>query len=221
MAAGKRYKFQGSQLLVGTGYGAQVEITGISKADPAVVTATGHGRAEGDVVLIDEVDGMTEVNDNLYVVEDPTATTFELAGVDSAGYTTFDTGSPQGARLSPVSFVNFCELTGINKQGGTSEEIEATTICSNAKEYEVGMPDAGTLQLDFNFAPNQAVQAYLRNAQTSGIDVAFKVVLPGDGGSIIILGNVQQTNWQAAVNGLWTGSVTVKLTGEEFVLPAA
>lgn len=221
MAAGKRYKFQGSRLMIATSFAAAKPITAITLTDPAVLSVTAHGYSEGDVVYIDEVDGTTELNDNLYVVDDPASGTFELAGVDATGYTALSTGSPQGARVAKATFVDFCELTGVDKTGGTTEEIEATTICSNAKEFEVGMPDSGSMTLNYNFAPNQAVQTYLRNAAANGTDVAVKVVLPGDGGSIIMVGNVQNNNWSASVNGLWVGSSTLKLTGEEFVLPAA
>lgn len=219
MAQGKRYKFQGSRFLVGTGYTSGKVITGISKANPAVVTSTGHGLSEGAVGLIENLNGMTELNDNLYVVDDIlTANTFELAGVDSTGYTTFSDGSPPTATFSPVEFTDFCELTGVNQQDGTADEIEVTTICSNAKEFEVGLSDSGSLTLDFNWAGNQAVQAALRAAKASGADIAFKVVFPGDGGTLIMLGNVQATSFTASVNGVWTGSATIKLSGEIYVL---
>lgn len=218
MAQGKRYKFQGSRFLVGTAYEAQKAITGISKADPAVVTSTAHGYSEGDVVLLDDIDGMIELNDNLYVVDDPLSGSYELAGVDSTGYTTFAAGSPQGARSRKVTFTDFCELTGVNQQDGTADEIEVTTICSNAKEFEVGLSDSGSLTLDFNWAGNQTVQTALRQAKISGADVAFKVIFPGDGGSLIMTGNVQATSFTSSVNGVWTGSATIKLSGEIYVL---
>src|SRR5688572_22861185 len=221
MAQGKRYKFQGSRFLVGTGYEAHKEIASISQADPASVGVTTHGYSEGDVVLLSEIDGMIELNDNLYVVDDPTANAFELAGVDSTAYTAFTAGSPQDGRTSKVSFVDFCELTGVNQQDGTADEIEVTTICSNAKEFEVGLSDSGSLTLDFNWAGNQAVQTALRNAKTNGTDVAFKIIFPGDGGSLIMLGNVQATSFQSSVNGVWTGTATIKLSGEIFVLTSA
>lgn len=218
MAQGKRYKFQGSRFLVGTGYAAGKTITGITAADPPVATSTAHGFSEGDIVLIENLNGMTELNDNLYVVDDPTANTFELAGVDASAYTAFSDGSPPAATASKATLVDFCELTGVNQQDGTADEIEVTTICSNAKEFEVGLSDSGSLTLDFNWAGNQAVQAALRNAKASGADVPFKIVFPGDGGSLIMLGNVQATSFTASVNGVWTGSATIKLTGEIFVL---
>lgn len=71
-------------------------ISGITKADPGVVTATAHGFSNGDIVQIEDVVGMTEVNMNTYKVANKAANTFELtdaatgANVDTSGYTAYD-----------------------------------------------------------------------------------------------------------------------------------
>lgn len=68
-------------------------ISGITQANPAVVTtSTNHGFSTGDEVLIDNVAGMTEVNDNKYTVTVLSPTTFELDGVDSTSYTAYTSG---------------------------------------------------------------------------------------------------------------------------------
>lgn len=58
-------------------------ITGITQANPGVVTAVGHGLSDGDHVKITGVVGMTEVNDKVFVVANKAADTFELN--DDAG----------------------------------------------------------------------------------------------------------------------------------------
>lgn len=74
-----------------------VNITGITKADPAVVTATAHGYSNGAEVYISDVIGMTEVNGRNFKVANKTANTFELTdlggnNIDSTGYTTYSSG---------------------------------------------------------------------------------------------------------------------------------
>jgi len=68
-------------------------ITAVTKANPAVVTYSGADNyANGDPIFITSVIGMTELNGNEYVVANVNtgANTFELAGVDSTAYTTYD-----------------------------------------------------------------------------------------------------------------------------------
>jgi hypothetical protein len=53
-------------------------ISAITKANPAVVTATSHGYSNGDEVVISGVVGMTEVNGKRFLVANKTTNTFEL-----------------------------------------------------------------------------------------------------------------------------------------------
>ena len=67
-------------------------ITGITQADPGVVTSASHGLSDGDSVLIKSVVGMTEVNDTWYTVANKEDNTFELSGVDTTDYTEYSSG---------------------------------------------------------------------------------------------------------------------------------
>ena len=72
-------------------------ISAITKANPAVVTASSHGYENGDEVVITGVGGMTEVNGKRFLVADKTTNTFELQdkdGVDinSSSFTTYTSG---------------------------------------------------------------------------------------------------------------------------------
>jgi hypothetical protein len=75
-------------------------ITKITKANPVTVTSPGHNWENGEKVLIYNVSGMTQLNQNVYTVEnsDPTAGTLQLAGVDSSGFGTY---SASGFLASP------------------------------------------------------------------------------------------------------------------------
>jgi len=58
--------------------GAAVDIENITLASPAVVTAQDHGLSTGDLVRIEGVEGMTQINDGVYGVNEPSRDTFEL-----------------------------------------------------------------------------------------------------------------------------------------------
>ena len=67
-------------------------ISGITKANPAVVTTATHGYSNGDHIWINDVGGMTELNGRRFTIANVTSTTFELSGVDSSNYTTYTSG---------------------------------------------------------------------------------------------------------------------------------
>jgi len=76
-------------------------ITGITKANPAVVTTTGseHGIAVSEQVIVHDVLGMDEINNLQVYAKRISATTVELytdqgltSGLDSTGFTTYTSG---------------------------------------------------------------------------------------------------------------------------------
>ena len=72
-------------------------ISAITKANPAVVTATSHGYENGDEVVITAVGGMTEVNGKRFLVAGKTTNTFQLtnkdgANINSSSFTTYTSG---------------------------------------------------------------------------------------------------------------------------------
>jgi hypothetical protein len=95
-------------------------ITGITQANPGVVTSTSHGYSDGDHVYIKSVAGMTEVNDSNipYIVANKTANTFELTDYD-------------GNNVNTTGFTAY-------SSGGTAERIyEITTPYSTAEVADI------------------------------------------------------------------------------------
>jgi Ubiquitin-activating enzyme E1 FCCH domain len=94
-------------------YGAPKNITGITKANPAVVTCPGHGLANGNSVKIAGVTGMTQVNGNTYTVAGATADTFQLSATDSSAYGVY--GGPIAITALTPSASSKKAITGISK----------------------------------------------------------------------------------------------------------
>ena len=68
---------------------ASLTITGITQANPAVVTVASHGLSNGDEVYISGVVGMTEVNGKRFIAAGVAANTFQLSGINSTAYTAY------------------------------------------------------------------------------------------------------------------------------------
>ena len=215
MAGSKRFKFQGSEIAVIVdfhGDSPSSPITNITKANPAVVSETAHGRVSGDVIRIQDVVGMTEVNNEIYIVERINANSYSLVDTNSTDYGT----RTSGGTVDGAKFSNFCELTGYTRSGGSKPEIDATSLCSTATEYELGLPNFGTTQIDYHFAPQTAIQLAITAFEASGGKLGVKVTLPKSGGNRVLLGFIQQTSEKVSLNGLWTGSVTLRNTGSPY-----
>ena len=72
-------------------------ITGVTQADPGVITSNSHGFSNGDEIYIDSVAGMTELNGRNYRVANATTDTFTLTNlfgdaIDTTGFTAYTSG---------------------------------------------------------------------------------------------------------------------------------
>jgi hypothetical protein len=65
-------------------YDQPVLITAMTAANPVVVTAAAHGFSNGDLVDIDDAEGMVSLNGLRFTVANKTNDTFELAGIDGS-----------------------------------------------------------------------------------------------------------------------------------------
>lgn len=133
-------------------------ITGITQANPAVVTAAGHGYSNGDEVLITGVVGMTQVNNRTFVVAGVTANTFQLKDVDSTGYTAYSSGGS--------SFRTHTVISAAAAPTTAAPHVLNWTAVSNASEYNIykeangvfgfiGIASTNTFN-DTGLSPNQA-----------------------------------------------------------------
>lgn len=116
-----------------------ITITGITAADPAVVTAASHGFVTGDNVIIYDVLGMTQVNrGEPFHITKSDANSFSLTGIDSTNWTAYTSGGKcykyeplaryQGGNVYdlPSDFVYAIDL-----QSG--EDFELKGIAGNVK----------------------------------------------------------------------------------------
>ena len=71
---------------------ASKAITGVTLANPCVLTVVGHGRTTGDVVMVASVGGTTQLNDKLFTITVVDANRISLDGVDATGYTAYTSG---------------------------------------------------------------------------------------------------------------------------------
>lgn len=70
----------------------ETTITGATQANPVVITDTAHPYANGDVIIIQDVVGMTELNGKEFTVANKATNTYELQGIDGTGYTAYSSG---------------------------------------------------------------------------------------------------------------------------------
>lgn len=202
-------KSQGALLRVSTATSSAKTITGITAANPPVVTSAAHGLANGTIVVITGVVGMTEVNNRAFVVAATAANTFELKGVDGTGYTAYTSGGS----ATPQTMTEVGEVVSNSGFDGTADEIDTTHLRSTAKEYLIGLQDFGNVQLEVNLVPSDAGQIKLRNLQASGSTGTFALTL-SSGEISAFQALVKSFSFSNTTNSKVGGSVQLRVTGQ-------
>lgn len=121
--------------------GKSAYVTGISKANPAVVTcAGGHPFVNGEAIRLPNVKGMTQVADTTFTVANATATTFELSGINSSAYSTYTSGGTVVYNISvglDLRYASNCRPTRIRFQGLQTAIFKYTDSATVGSYYNI------------------------------------------------------------------------------------
>ena len=127
---------------------AATNITGITQANPGVLTITGHGYSVGQEILIESVGGMTELNNKRYTINTvPGANEITLADIDT------------GTAVDTTAFTAYTS-------GGTAKRVyEVTTTYAEADLFQLKYAQsADVMYLTHNDYPPRKLS---RTADTS------------------------------------------------------
>lgn len=201
-------KTQGTLAQVSTATGSAKTITGITNASPPVVTSTSHGLANGTIVKIASVGGMTQLNGRVFVVKNTATNTFELGGADSTSYGTYTSGGT----ATPQTMTSIGEVTGMSLFDGKAAIIDATHLQSTAKEKKMGLPDFGGGKFSLNRIADtgQSKLKALKAAQTSGV---FGITAP-DGTIAAFNAFVMSFTCDISGDSIYTGEAALEFENE-------
>lgn len=126
-------------------------ITDISKASEAVVSCTGHGYSNGDIVFV-LAEGMFQVDARVFRVSDVTTDSFKLEDENSTEYDDFISGTVAKVTLA----TNVTTATTISSSGGDFAMIDKTTIHQNTRSEMPGLPNAISYMMEHIWDPSDA-----------------------------------------------------------------
>jgi len=126
-------------------------ITGITNANPAVVTSASHGLTNGQTVAIYDVIGMDGIMGN-YTVANATTNTFELSGKNSTSLSAYVSGGLARRAVTTISGLDHLEgeTVSILTNGGVHPQEVVTsgaiTLDYPASAIIVGLPYVSTCE---------------------------------------------------------------------------
>jgi hypothetical protein len=203
-------KGRGIRVEIAATFSSPVTVTGVSKANPGVATATAHGQPNNTVGYFNSVSGMVQLEKQACRVKNQLANSFELQGLNTTQYSDFVSGS-----FVPVAtWQTLAEATSYRFGGGSAEKLNATRLIDIVTQEELGnLPaDALNLALLAQDAPSPAMLLFESGVQTQGICIvritlgngAVRVctIEPGLPGEDVQQGQLGTGSVEGAVKGL-------------------
>lgn len=133
-------------------------ITAITAANPVVVTSAGHDFANGDVVYLDGILGMTELNGRVFTVAGQTTDTFQLSGENGTAYAAYSSGGSAYGYVAKEFQYRFAlptdclRMVRINGCEADEYRLEGGYVCTNeATVYLEYITDVGETEYDSSF----------------------------------------------------------------------
>jgi hypothetical protein len=199
---------QKSTLEIATGSGGAKTITAITVGYPAIVTSAAHGFTNGTVITLASITGtMSSLNGQKVVVSNVTANTFALYNVDTTGlaYTSGGTATPQ-------AYTKINGVTSFDGFDGQADDMDATDLDSDAKEFISGLRDEGKFGFEAKRLRADAGQIALRANLVSGAVVGMKLTL-SDGTVVSFSVLVKTMPIGGAVGSILKGKIDCKISG--------
>jgi hypothetical protein len=172
---------------LGTTYGSPITVTAVSNANPAVATATGHGLTDGDIVVV--TSGWAKLNDRVVKVDQQSASTFELEGIDSSDTDDYPATSGTGSVKEVSAFTQITQILDLTTSGG---DMQFVTYSFLEQDYETQLPtQSSPMTINMTIADDPALAGYiaLKAAAESRAARALKLSMP-DGSVIYYYGYV-------------------------------
>lgn len=98
--------------------------------------------------------------------------------------------------------------------GGEANDIDVTDFDSTGKEYLIGLKDEGTLQLELNYDPDNAVHTRLETLQDAQTSATFKITLAAGTNKVFTFDAfVKQMNKNLQADDAVRATVQLRITG--------
>jgi len=196
--------------------GADVTISAITQANPAVVTYTGTTTvANGDIVVIsDDIEGMQEMSGQVARVANLNlgANTFELEGVDATDFGAL-TGTTTFSQVS--TWVTLGKARNVTSGGASPNTLDATVLLDRREQKVFAQNPAPDITIDSLSDLLSAGSQIVEEAAENNDPLVFRVTM-SDGQRRIFRGYVTLPGENIPLKDLVTSSFSVSQIGKRF-----
>lgn len=201
----------GSTFDLASTYGSPITVSGISNANPAVVSATAHGLSNGDIVEL--TSGWTGLNGRLFRVAGSTTDTFQLEDINTTDTSRFPAAGGAGSCREITAFVAVTQVTDVTTSGGEQQFFQFGFLEENDDRQLPTTRSPMSMNIVVADDSTQPFVAVAEAADQSRNPTGLRLNLP-NGDKILYNGYTTISETPAlARNNLMTRTMTFSLSG--------
>lgn len=181
--------WSGVSIAVQSALATALTVTGITKANPAVVSYTGTDPSNGDYLLL-KIQGMHQIDYRVVRAANVSGAgnTFECEGVDSSAYDAFSSGTAE-----VITFGTTLSIVGsLSVSGGDFNMIDVTTIHDSVNKQVPGNANPIVISMTCDWDPSDAGLVALKSASDAKAVRCIRVTF-SDGTKVVFAGYVGAT----------------------------
>ena len=169
----------GATVHIATALAAEKKATVATNAAECVLTVTGHGFANGDLVLFKS--GWGKLNERVFQIGDVKADTFKLTGIDTSNADKFPVGSGIGVVQKITDWEQISQIVDFSTSGGEQQYVDFGFL---EDDFDQQIPSTkSAMSMSIKIADDTSLPGYKAAAKCSdkGGKWPLKVVLKGGG----------------------------------------
>lgn len=168
----------GAAFYISQTFASAKTLTIVSNGNPALATSTSHGYSDDDEVVF--FSGWDLANNSVVRVDQQSADTFLLTGLNTTSTDTYAAGSGIGTTQKISSWIQIPQILSVSTSGGTPRYVDYRFVSA---QQGLKLPDgfeSSTITFDIGFDPSLSNWDTLLDISQTNTLVAYKYVR-GDG----------------------------------------
>lgn len=166
----------GALVAIANGYGSALTVSGITNANPAVATSTGHGLVDGDIVEV--TSGWSRLTEKVVKVDQLTADTFSLVGIDTSLTSIYPSGGSAGSVRKVSGWTQLAQILDSSSSGGEQQFLEYQLLEGDAQKRIPTFKSAAGLTFSVADDPDLPGFILASAANDDRLPRAVRIVLP-------------------------------------------
>jgi hypothetical protein len=165
----------GTIFAISTAFSAEKTVSAITNASTGVATATAHGFADGDILLLEMP---SQLDLRVVRVDNAATNAFDIEGINTTSTTTYPSGFGAGTAKEVTTWVSLSQVVDSQSNGGEQQFYQWVYLEDGRQRQRPTFKNARSLTLTMDYDADLSWHAALLAADLARDPVVLRASLP-------------------------------------------